>query len=85
MFKNNVGPKDRVYRSVAGTILVSCYFSADHWSLKYVALFVGLYLLFTAVMAVCAIYSVVGRNTNTEAQPEVETDAGEKQPDAVKA
>jgi len=74
MFNNNVGPKDRVYRAVAGTILISAYFSAQDWPLKWVALFIGLYLMFTAIMAVCSIYSVTGRNTNMDAatddQPE---------------
>jgi DUF2892 family protein len=77
MFRNNVGPKDRVYRAVAAIILVSAYFSAGNWAWNGVALFAGLYLLFTAMLSSCAIYSVTGRNTNqdeeeTEASPEAE-------------
>ena len=66
MFRNNVGPKDRVYRAVAAIILVSTYFSAPEFQWRGVVLFIGIYLLFSAVMSTCAIYSVVGRNTNQE-------------------
>lgn len=73
MFRNNIGPKERVFRAVAGTILVSVYFSATHASWNGVALFIGMYLLFTAMMSSCAVYAVIGRNTNQE--PEAEADA----------
>ncbi|MFT4714922.1 MAG: hypothetical protein ACI861_001046 [Paracoccaceae bacterium] len=75
MFRNNVGPKDRVYRAVAAIILISSYFSAPEFALKWVILFSGLYLFFTAVMSTCAIYSVTGRNTNDEADAETEVEA----------
>jgi len=75
MFKNNVGPKDRVYRAAAAAILVSTYFSADGFAFGGVALFVGLYLLFTAAVSTCPIYSVIGRNTNMDAEKAPAADA----------
>ncbi|GEM_PF-1294336 len=78
MFRNNVGPKDRVYRAVAAIILVSVYFSAPELSWKWVALFTGLYLLFTSMMSSCAIYSVTGRNTNDEMEAEAEAEVETK-------
>lgn len=75
MFRNNVGPKDRVFRAVAGTILISCYFSAPELGMKWVALFCGLYLTFTAVMSSCAVYAVVDRNTNIEEETDADTAA----------
>jgi len=68
MFKNNIGPNERVYRAVAGTILASVYFShlAGNWS--GVALFVGMYLLFTAMMSSCAINTVLGRKPSQDAE-----------------
>lgn len=75
MFRNNVGPKDRVYRIVAAIILVSSYFSAPEFAWKWVILFAGLYLFFTSVMSTCAIYSVTGRNTNDDAEADTEVEA----------
>ena len=77
MFKNNVGPKDRVYRAAAAAILISTYFSADGFAFGGVALFVGLYLLFTAAVSTDPIYTVTGRNTNMDADdaPEAEAEA----------
>ena len=75
MFRNNVGPKDRVYRAVAAIILISSYFSASEFAWKWVMLFAGLYLFFTAVMSTCAIYSVTGRNTNKEPEADAEVKA----------
>jgi len=74
MFKNNISPRDRVYRASSSAILISAFFSAPDWSLKWVALFVGLYLLFTAILSTCAIYSVFGHTSynlvDAEADPE---------------
>ncbi len=75
MFRNNIGPKDRVFRAVAGTILVSVYFSAMATSWNGVALFIGLYLLFTAMMSSCAVYAVIGRNTNQDHEAEADAKA----------
>jgi len=75
MFKNNISPRDRVYRASASAILISAFFSAPDWSMKWVALFVGLYLLFTAVTSTCAIYSVFRRSTKDEAEPEADATA----------
>lgn len=72
MFRNNVGPKDRVYRATAAAILIMTYFVADHFAWGGVALFTGLYLLFTSIMSTCAIYSVTGRNTNQGDEPSAE-------------
>ena len=77
MFRNNVGPKGRINRAVAGTILVSVYFSAPEMALKWAVLFVGLYLLFTAMMSSCVIHSVTGRNTNQVAEANAESQADE--------
>ncbi len=82
MFRNNVGPKDRVYRAVSGTILVSVYFSAPEMALKWAVLFVGLYLLFTAMMSSCVIHSVTGRNTNQEPEADAETEAKAEEAEA---
>ena len=73
MFRNNVGPKDRAYRASAAIILVSLYFSRPDLDWGGVALFIGMYLLFTAMMSSCAIYAVTGRNTNQEADAEAES------------
>lgn len=79
MFKNNVSPRDRVYRAAAAAILISTYFSADGFAFGGVALFVGLYLLFTAAVSTCPIYSVMGRDTNVDAD---EAPAADKEAEA---
>ncbi len=70
MFRNIVGPKDRVYRTTATIILVLAYFSTPEFAWKWVALFSGLYLLFTAKLSSYVAYSVIGRNTNQEVETE---------------
>ncbi len=64
MFKNNVGSADRIIRALAGIALVAVYFMYPDLAWKWVALIVGLILLFTSVMSTCMIYSVLGMSTN---------------------
>jgi len=75
MFKENIRARERVYRSVAGTILISTYFNADGFAWNGVSLFVGLYLLFTAVVSTCPIYSVLGRTSLEADAPDAEESA----------
>jgi DUF2892 family protein len=75
MFRNNVGPKDRVYRATAAIILVTVYFTRPELAWSGVALFAGMYLLFTAMMSSCVIYSVTGRNTNQDSEADAEADS----------
>ncbi len=66
MFKNNVGPIDRVIRAILGVALIVIYFMYPALAWKWVALVAGLILLFTAVMSTCFIYSVLGFRTNKD-------------------
>ncbi|MFQ5437749.1 MAG: DUF2892 domain-containing protein [Paracoccaceae bacterium] len=75
MFKNNISLRDRVYRAAASAILISAYFSATDWAFRWVALYAGLYLLFTAIMSTCAIYSVIGYNGNSRSEDEATSES----------
>jgi len=70
MFKNNVGAIDRVIRVVLGVVLIAAFFMypalGPTW--KWVALVVGLILLFTAVMSSCLIYSILGMRTDKSSE-----------------
>jgi ABC-type polysaccharide/polyol phosphate export permease len=66
MFKNNVGAADRIIRAVLGVVLIAVFFMYPDMAWKWVALIVGLILLFTAVISSCVIYSILGIRTNKE-------------------
>ena len=64
MFRNNVGGADRIVRAIIGVALIAAFFMyPDLANWKWVALIVGLILLFTSVMSSCMIYSVLGMTT----------------------
>lgn len=71
MFRNNVGGADRIVRAIIGVALIAAFFLyPDLANWKWVALFVGLILLFTSVMSTCMIYTVLGMTTRKDAEEE---------------
>jgi len=68
MFKLNVGSADRVIRAIIGIVLIAAFFMYPSLGAtgKWIALIVGLILLFTAVMSSCPIYRILGMSTRKE-------------------
>lgn len=66
MFTKNVGTADRILRLILGVGLIWVFFLYPETGLKWLALVVGLVMLFTAFMSSCMLYRVFGIKTSKE-------------------
>ncbi|MBU0591621.1 DUF2892 domain-containing protein [Candidatus Micrarchaeota archaeon] len=62
-FEKNVGMVDRVFRGIAGVLLVVAGAMYVQPPTSYASIFVGLALIVTALIGICTIYSLIGINT----------------------
>ncbi|PQO23767.1 DUF2892 domain-containing protein [Rhodobacteraceae bacterium WD3A24] len=62
MFKQNVGPLDRVLRVVVGLVLLAGFFVFPESPYRWVLL-IGLIPLITGLVSVCPIYAALGMST----------------------
>lgn len=66
MLKDNIGDADRVVRAVLGVLLITAFFIYPVMMYRWWTMIVALFLLFTAVMSSCPVYSVLGWRTNKD-------------------
>lgn len=65
MFAKNVGSVDRIVRIVAGLLILSLFFVYPDASWRYWTL-LGIVPLLTGLFSTCALYSLIGVNTNSK-------------------
>ncbi|MBV7379248.1 YgaP family membrane protein [Maritimibacter dapengensis] len=63
MFKTNEGNVDRAIRGLIGIAGIVLFFMYQGTALGWIALVVGVVMLFTAVTGWCALYTLFGVNT----------------------
>jgi len=59
----NIDPKDRLARTILGLALIAVFFAYTTTLWTWAALILGLYLLYTAIMSLCIIYTLLGMTT----------------------
>lgn len=63
MFSTNVGTTDRIIRGIVGIIGLVLFFMNQGTTLGWIALVVGVVMLFTAIVRWCPPYAILGINT----------------------
>lgn len=63
MFSTNVGTTDRIIRAIVGVIGVALFFMNQGTTLGWIALVVGVVMLFTAALRWCPPYAIFGIST----------------------
>jgi len=65
--KGNVGMIDRIVRFILGITFLILFFIVNS-SMKYIAILLGIVLLFTAVTKFCPLYTLFGIHTHEKSE-----------------